>query len=233
MRKRQFLKAASGLAIGSLAGCMGYTVKRTEEVNRLEKRLETKSGEVENLEEKVQNQSKRIDELNQEIESLEEENSEKSDEIDSLESELESEKEKQVLYLYGYGITHYNDGLEYYNSAIDYSENERYNAARADLNVAAGYMEAAVTNFDAASSRASEIDANTVQDWCQDANQRADGMASAVADYQIAMEYYDRGRDSEGDEYINQGDTHYQTAQNYEIRDRSTLEDELGTSINT
>jgi len=229
MRKRQFLKAASGLAIGSLAGCMGYTVKRTDEVNRLQKRSE----KANDLETKVQDQSEKIDELNQQIESLDNENSEQSDQIDSLESDLEDAKGKQVLYLYGYGITHNNDAIDYYDRAINSSENGNYTAARADLNVSGGYMDAAATNFTAASNRATEIGASTVRDWCESANQRTSGMVSAIADYQLAMAYYSENRMDDGDDYINRGDAHWESANEYEIKDRSTLEEELGTSIDT
>ncbi len=111
--------------------------------------------------------------------------------------------------------------------------NENYTAARADLNVSGGYMDAAATNFDAAGEQAVEIDASTVRDWCENANQRASGMVSAISDYQLAMAYYTEGRDSEGNDYLDRGDAHYDSAGNYDIEDLSTLENELGTSIDT
>jgi len=227
------MKAASGVGLVSLSGCMGYTVKRTQEIDDLETKLQNRTEQVEDLETEIQNQSEKIDELNQRIESLEQENSDQTDQINSLESELESEKEKQILYLYGYGMTDYNDGIDYYNRAIDYIDDENYEAARADLNVSSAYFDSAATSFGASGDQATEIGANTVQSWCETANQKASQMASATSDYQVGMAYYAEGRYNDGDDYLDRGDAHYDSAEGYEMRDRSTLEDELGTSIDS
>ncbi|MGB9987302.1 hypothetical protein [Salarchaeum japonicum] len=225
MQKRQFLTAVGGtLAASSLAGCLGYTVKSTSEIEDMENQLEKKSGEIAELENQIENQSTQISSLESEV-------STQSDEIEGLRSDLDGSKDRQVLYLYSYGLTSYNNGVDKYNSGLSYAQEESYSSARAEFNVAAGYFDSAATNFEAAKSRAEELNETSVSNWCDDTYQNAYALTSAVGDYQVAMAAYARNRDSTAQDYLDQGDSHYQTAQSYEVRDRSTLENELGISL--
>lgn len=220
MNRRAFIKTAiAGGAVTSLSGCLGYTVTKEDKLNQLEQdseRIPELEGEISDLETQVQN--------------LEENNSKQRSEIEGLEEDLNGAKDKQILYLYGFGITHYNSGIDYYDRARQYDSGE-YDAIRADLNTAFGYFDSAATNFDAAAERAGELGADQVEEWCQDANSKSTALASAVSDYQVAMYYYNRGEDTEGDDRIERGNSHYESSQEYELKDRSDLEDELGASI--
>lgn len=231
MDRRRFLGTiAAGATVVSTAGCLGYTLKSTDEIDQLERTNDQLQQRLENKSQRVEELDSEITELEEQVQSLEESTEEKQSEIDTLEEDLDAAKSKQVLYLYGYGVTHYNNGVDYFNRATN-RDNDQYDAIRADLNVAGGHFDSAAANFGGAVERAGEIGADQVEEWSSDAETKASAFFSAVSDYQVAMAHYSEGQDSQAEDKISDGDEHYSTVQEYEIKDRSDLEDELGASI--
>lgn len=225
MQRRTLLKSAVGAGLATtLSGCLGYTVESTDTVNSRQEKISNQSSKIEELD-------KQVDNLKAQLEESNEENAELETELDQKSQDLEDAKEKQILYLYGYGITTYNKGIDYYNSAYNRVSNRDYDGARADFNVAGGFFESADVYFGGAAERATELGKPTVQTYASDAKTKCSHLISALSNYQQSMYYYEQGQNSKAREYLDKGDTQYQTAQNYELRDRSTLEEKMGVSL--
>jgi len=226
MDRRKFLITTGSGTLAATAGCLGYNIETPEEREEQKNRVDQLETEIKELEEELNSAQNRNSELEQERNSAQDRNSE-------LESDITEAKYKQILWLYSYGITHYNNGIDKYNSGYDLFVNENYVGARAEFNVAAGYFDSASVNFNAATNRADDMSESTVERYCSDAVSKSDYMSQAVGDYQTGAEYYRRGDSSTGSNYINDGDGHYSQAQNTELRDLGELESELDVTIDT
>ena len=217
MNRREFLAISGVGAVTATTGCLGYTIQSTDEIDRRQARID----ELEN----------RIDGIESELNSTQTENAELEDEVTELENDLTDAQSEQILWLYSSGINHYNNGIDKYRSGFDYFSEENYTATRAEMNVAVGYFDAATDNFDVASNRASDDEEISVESYCSDASSKSNQLALACSDYQTGAYYYTQNENTTAENYIDDGDRHYSNMESYELRDLSTLEDELGITI--
>jgi|GEM_PF-3102869 len=226
MNRRDLLSSAAVVSIGAASGCLGYTVKETEEVSSLQNKVDSQNQTIGEL--KSQNNLQNLT-----IQKLRENNTALSEKLSEANADTYTARAKRILYLYGYAITIYNEGTDFYNAAYSNIQNSNYSAARANFNAAGGYFDSAAVDFHGARVAADELDEDSVVSDCSDANSRADGLYNAMGAYQKMAYYYEDGERSRAQSYGTKGDSYYNTATSYPIADRSSLEEELGVTINS
>lgn len=219
MQRRKLLSAmSSGLVVAS-AGCMGYEVQSSEDVDKRK--------------EKISSQETEIGELEDELDSAQSRQTELENQISEVESELEGSNSEQILFLYSWGLTHSNNGWDAYREGYNFGQNDNYSEARAEFNLASGYFHSAENNFRAAEERAIEMGKTAVETYTSDAKTSAKLMKQAMGNYQIAAAYMIEGDRSTARDYSSTGDSKYSQAQNHETRDLDRLENELDVTIDT
>lgn len=224
MNRRRFLGAIGTATVTATSGCMGYTVKKESEIKK-------KNEEISKQQEKINSLDSDVSKLEEKVSQLNETNSELEGSLEQKKDELKETKAKHILYLYGNGVSEYNNGSEKYDSATTYYDANNYVAARAELNVAAGYFDSAKATFGVASSRAAEFDYSQISDWATDAQDKCLYLAEASSHYQELMYHILNDNQQRADNAREKGDADYSSSENYEVRDRSTLEEQLNTSI--
>lgn len=235
MDRRDFLTTSAGIGIVSLSGCLGYRVVESSDVKQRKRELRNKEEKVQELNEKIENLNSKIDTKNNQISELESNVENKNQQIESLQGEvedLEAEKEQQVKKFIS---TTYDDGLRFENVASDeYSrgkseyDSENFTNASRLLSAAFAHFDSATEFFYLAGQKCRDNGYSEAESICVDSNNYAVNMADASDHFALAASYYATGDTSNGDTQVEQGNTDYNTAQDYSVESLGTLQTELG-----
>lgn len=245
VKRRTVLTLVSGIGATATSGCLGYSLQKSSAVDERKTRIEELQSsvsekesriaelesQVDDLESEIESRSNEIAELESRVDELQASNDDVSAELERARRALEDARAEQVLYLYNAGLTLKESAEQFYDSSTDRIENESYDAARADMNVAAGYYDSARASMEDARGVAETLDESTVRGDCDSAMDHCQTMLEAASHYQIALWHLGEGRDSEANDSFDAGDADYETAQSYSVQSLSHIENHLGTSI--
>lgn len=260
MNRRAFLATATTVAGASVAGCFGYSVESTDSIDsrkatieRLQTNLEENTTALAETREELNTTTAELTQTKQDLESAQETVSEQEATISDLRSErdelerdveqLESEVEaveaattemqaKTVLTVYTYAIGLANEGHNLYRSGSDYADNAEYLSASYDFYEAEAYYRSAASVYDLAVDRANQYDFGTVSGWTDESRSKILFYNEAAADFGLAYLNY-AAEDSAGDQYIEEGNMHLESAQEYQSRSLTVLETELGYTLDS
>lgn len=235
MDRRQFLVGTGVGAVMASAGCLGYEITSTEEINDLENRIEELETQKADLEAQLDEIEATNEELNSQIESLEAEKEDLNDQIATLEASeedleeqiatLESEKEDieaarvqliedRLTTLYEQADTYNGIAEDETSTASDTWDNEEWHWAARWYGMAfrtydaIEYLTRQVVSLAEAEGYTDAADiASTSQSY-------ADSIRWACDQWAIAAGNYAEGDDADGDQHLSNGDDYWDEAQN-------------------
>lgn len=260
MERRTFLATTTTVAAASVAGCFGYTVQSTDDVegrkdtietleanleentsalsktrsqlNTTNKELKQTKVELEEAKETVSDQDTTISDLRSEKSRLQSDVNELEAEVQSVEAATTEMQAKTVLTTYSYAIALANDGHNLYRSGTNNADAADYLPASYDFYEAEAYYNSAANIYDLTVDRANEFNFGTVSGWADESRDKIKSYKEAAADFGLAYLNYAVDSNSTGNEYIESGNAHLENAQEYQSRSLTVLETELGYEIN-
>lgn len=228
MHRRGVLRAAGVAATVGVAGCLGYTVESTDDVEQrkqrirdLESQLETKESELQSLNETIAEKESKIEDLEASVEN-------KDEEIASLESELETKRKEQISTLYALGDRHRQRAAKNWQDASGMYEQGDYPGASNEWGLASGqYIDAAET-FEKAASVADEQGLSDVADKITSSKEYVRTSATVANHFALASYYYAHENKSRGDQHIDEGNATLDELQQYTLHEPSEIDSDLG-----
>lgn len=256
MHRRHFLKAAIA-SVPVISGCMGYTVESQEEVasrqtqidnlqqtvERQQSKIETKNEQLTKIKQTATEQSSEISDLEREMENIREQlrrteddlesarqrNDELSNSLTAVKTTVEDNKKRRIVDLYVKGTNSREYGSNSYSQAdTAYNDDQNFVKASREWAEAWGNYNASVGYFYEALQLAKDSDSESAQEKVLNANLKVSELRDASGYFSLASYEYSQGNESEGDSYLEQGNTHLENANGYEIVDVAQIKIDLG-----
>lgn len=212
---------AAALSAAS-AGCLGYSVIDTSE-------LERRDSRIEGLRSDVNASRRRASELNDTLERSEARVEELEARAERAESDADLSRRRLVLWLYANGMAEHNVAITAYNGGIDSFSSSDYDTGEDRMMRAYAYYRAASNTYGVSLDRSEDAGWAGAADICRDSENRASLMADACWYYALSASDLEDGGD--GLPEMDYGDSMYDKASRYEARNLSALENELGVNI--
>lgn len=229
------LRAAGVTATAGLAGCLGYTIEPTDDIEDRKKRiddLETQleqeeddneqlNSEIEDLESDIEQKESRIEDLESSVEN-------KDEEIASLESDLASERKKLVSELYKLGDSHRKRASSNWQDASGLYGQGDYSGASNEWGVSTGQYIDAAGAFSEAESAASDQGLTDVAEKIASSKGYVQTMAEAANHFALASYYYSHGNNDGGNDQLNQGNSALDETNQYTLYEPQEIDNSLG-----
>lgn len=249
MRRRAFLQTSLTASALSLAGCLGYTIEETSNIERRktdiqslrstvsslqstvtakEEKIQTAQTQITTLETEVRSKSTEIAGLESELERIKNSNEELQNELSNAKSTITANIKKRIETLYERGVGFRDIALQEWNSASSEYDNQNYIQAARDWAYSYGHYDGATELFFLAATIADDNGFNSVTGIIADANNYCLEIRDAADDYSIASHHYAIGNTQQGDDYISRGNNDVDDAQNYSVAPLTDVQNELG-----
>lgn len=207
MDRRQFLVGTGVGAVMATAGCLGYEITSTEEINEKEDRIEELEKQKADLEAQLDEIEAKNEDLNSQIESLE---AEKED------------REAARVQLIEDRLTSLYEQAETFNELADDETSEGSDSwDNEEWHWAARWYGAAFRTYDTIEYLTSEVVSLAEEEGYTDAadiastsQSFADSIRWACDYWAIAAGHYAEGNDAEGDDALSTGNDYWDEAQN-------------------
>lgn len=247
MHRRKLL--ASGLVtLGSLSGCLGYTVQQQKKEERQRRQLTEYKQTVTDLQDQRESRQNRIQslesELNatqQELNSTEQELdrvqsdlsdaegtvSEQKDEIQSLREKRDRAQNRQLTLLVELGGANYAGGVSDWDDGRAEWSAGNYGLASVYYARCEGHYLESMAAYQSAADVADRLELFDVRDLLEDNVSYIDYMAAAAHDYANAAYYYSYNNDATGNDYVEKAQQNFESANEYSYTDSSELKDKI------
>ena len=220
MDRRSYLSVVGGVGVPLLAGCLG----NADEIEDLEEEIEDledeHEDEIEDLEEEISELEQQEESLQSEIEDLEAREGVLENEIEGLEEDSEDYDElvrERIKLLYELATEYHTLAEEEYNSAYSLVENGNWVAASTDFGMAFRSYDVVTEYTFQASILAGDEGYSDAEELATESNNHSSNMADACDYYVTGTESFATGDDDSGWQNIDQGDSYYEEAQQFDF----------------
>ena len=230
MDRRTFLETGGGAALAAgLAGCMGYDVVSSSDIEEKNQRLTEQRRRLEN-------QSTRLESLNSSLGERQEQLQRQNQTVDSLRSRLESaeaatvtERKEAVVGLYDAGHTMSEAGTELGQQANSGLENNSGTITEiaAVYAMAGAYFQSGSHAFEKARDAAEEQNQAEARDTCETARKYALTRRNQHMANSEALNEFDKGNSDAGSRKLDEASQAKDAADSLTLESVETLRQEL------
>lgn len=225
MDRRHFVTVVGAGTVTALSGCLGYELTSSEQI-------ETKDDEIANLEAEISDLEDDIEQYEEEIAALEADVEQRDNEIASLETDLDDLRadrkslvEAQLADLYEAGHGFYELAQTEFQRGTSAFENREFSRAAGNFSSAFGHYDAAVNLTYHVVTLAEEETYTNAVDLATESNLYAQNMKESAERYSVGAQYYATDRSSQGETEADDGQSAFESAQEYRFAALSEFTD--------
>lgn len=207
MRRRAFVGAA---VTAALAGCVGYQIEETADVEAREARIEELRSEVESLETDIEGLDAEVESLEGDIEERDEKIAEQARSIDSL-------QRGHVVRLYELATSARGYAAGDWNMGVDELDAEHYRSAAVYFRGAYSDYGQSETLFGETRTVSSDYELG-VRDVITDSLSYVRLLKEAAFDLSNAASYYAEGDVDAAEAFFSKAEDHLDAAEGYEVK---------------